>query len=191
MDNGDLSESQKQTKYSFTGIAFAFTSLVFYLLISCGPCSRSADKSHDSISGDNGSTNGATTTSPDTAYGPILTDTTATAGPDRGGTKSNPGPGGDPYENMHRLFLDAPEAGIIRERVNDVMSRYGKRITPTSLRDFTRLLMELRNESGDVVSEMDILRHMFEKGKPRNTLEEQARSSVSALMEERIIQDTL
>lgn len=84
----------------------------------------------------------------------------------------------DPYEIMEVAFEDSPEAAKIRPLLESVMNSYNLPITDENRLKVASMLVSLRKESVLGITEMEILKHIYQYGIKSISLPEQAAISV-------------
>lgn len=89
----------------------------------------------------------------------------------------------NPYEIMAVAFEGFPEKNSISAMMEPVMDRHKIEKTDKNRTDFADMLLRLRKGSALGVTEMDILKHMYQKGSGSNTLVQQAALSATYLEE--------
>jgi hypothetical protein len=87
----------------------------------------------------------------------------------------------DPYEMMHHAFIGTPEIEDFKPMLDDVMERYKMPITDENALKVGNMLVALRKDSKVGVTEMDILKHIYQKGSANISLAEQAGISAAEL----------
>ncbi len=85
----------------------------------------------------------------------------------------------DAYTMMETAFEGSPRKSEIQPMMQKVMEMYGYQETEDNLQKFGSVLVTLRKESILGVTEMDILKHIYQFGNPNITFPEQA--AISAL----------
>jgi len=78
------------------------------------------------------------------------------------------------YELMETAFEDYPNESEIKPMMEDVMKTYKMQVTDENLQKVASMLINLRKESKVGVTEMEILKHMYQNGSATNTLPDQA-----------------
>lgn len=89
----------------------------------------------------------------------------------------------DPYEVIHIAFEGFPDKEVVQPMMEAVMKRYNMTITNDNILKVGNMLVVLKQESKVGVTEMDILKHIYQKGSASITLPEQAGIS-SVLLEQ-------
>ncbi len=89
----------------------------------------------------------------------------------------------DPYEVIHVAFEGFPDKEVVQPMMEAVMKRYNMTITNDNILKVGNMLVVLKKESVVGVTEMDILKHIYQKGSSSITLPEQAGIS-SVLLEQ-------
>lgn len=93
-----------------------------------------------------------------------------------------PAPAGpDAYEIMEGVFIGEPEKEKVQPLIETVMQRYGMTINNENLTRVANMLFALRKESKVGVTEMDILKHIYQKGSAAISLPDQAGLSATTL----------
>jgi hypothetical protein len=78
------------------------------------------------------------------------------------------------YEIMETAFEDFPSESEIKPMMEDVMKTYNMQVTEENLLKVANMLVVLRKESKIGVTEMDILKHIYQNASTSNSLPEQA-----------------
>lgn len=78
------------------------------------------------------------------------------------------------YEMMETAFEGYPSKSEIQPMIEAVMKRYDMTVTDESLQRVGNMLVVLRKESKVGVTEMEILKHIYQNGSTTNTLPDQA-----------------
>lgn len=78
------------------------------------------------------------------------------------------------YEMMENAFEGYPRESEIKPMMEDVMKTHNMRVTEENLQKFGSVLIGLRKESKVGVTEMEILKRMYQKGSNNNTMPDQA-----------------
>ena len=86
------------------------------------------------------------------------------------------------YEMMETAFEGFPSESEIKPMMEDVMKTYNMQVTEENLLKVANMLVVLRKESKVGVTEMEILKHMYQNGSSSISLAEQAAIS-SVLLE--------
>ena len=89
----------------------------------------------------------------------------------------------DPYEVIHIAFEGFPDKEEVQPMLEAVMKRYNMTVTNDNILKVGNMLVVLKKESKVGVTEMDILKHIYQKGSSSITLPEQAGIS-SVLLEQ-------
>lgn len=89
----------------------------------------------------------------------------------------------DPYEVIHIAFEGFPDKEEVQPMLEAVMRRYDMPVTNDNILKVGNMLVVLRKESKVGVTEMEILKHIYQKGSSSITLPEQAGIS-SVLLEQ-------
>ncbi len=89
--------------------------------------------------------------------------------------------GKDPYEVIHIAFEGFPDKEVVQPMMEAVMKRYNMTITNDNILKVGNMLVVLKQESKVGVTEMDILKHIYQKGSASVTLPEQAGISSTIL----------
>jgi len=89
----------------------------------------------------------------------------------------------DPYEVIHIAFEGFPDKEEVQPMLEAVMKRYGMTVTNDNIIKVGNMLVTLRQDSKVGVTEMEILKHIYQKGSSSITLPEQAGVS-SVLLEQ-------
>jgi hypothetical protein len=92
-----------------------------------------------------------------------------------------PTDGKDAYEIMHVAFVGSPDIESIRPMLESVMETYGFIKTDDNRLKIGNMLVTLRQSSAVGVTEMDILKHIYQYGSNAITLPEQAGLSATLL----------
>jgi len=87
----------------------------------------------------------------------------------------------DPYYIMSVAFVGRPKEDVIKPLMEAVMKRYQLSINRDNLLKCASALVSLRKESTIGVTEMQILKHMYQKGVSKTTFPKQAALSASIL----------
>lgn len=80
----------------------------------------------------------------------------------------------DPYQVMHIAFEGMPEKEDIQPMMEDVMRQYGMPINNENLLKVANMLLVLRKQSKLGVTEMEILKHIYQHGDISMALSDQA-----------------
>lgn len=86
----------------------------------------------------------------------------------------------DPYEVIHIAFEGFPDKEVVQPMLEEVMKRYNMAITNDNILKVGNMLIVLQKESKVGVTEMEILKHIYQKGSSSITLPEQA--AISSLL---------
>jgi Skp family chaperone for outer membrane proteins len=78
------------------------------------------------------------------------------------------------YEMMETAFEDFPSESKIKPMMEDVMKTYNMQVTEENLQKVASMLIGLRKESKVGVTEMEILKHIYQNGSTTNSLPDQA-----------------
>lgn len=70
----------------------------------------------------------------------------------------------DAYEKIHIAFEGMPEIDKVKPLLETTMSRYNIIINNENVLKCANVLVALKNDSKVGVTEMDILKHMYQKG---------------------------
>jgi hypothetical protein len=89
--------------------------------------------------------------------------------------------GKDPYEVMHVVFEGSPEIEKIKPMFEAVMETYNFPKTDDNRLKIANMLVTLKQSSAVGVTEMDILKHIYQHGSDKITLPEQAGLSATLL----------
>lgn len=89
----------------------------------------------------------------------------------------------DPYEVIHIAFEGFPDKEDVQPMLEAVMKRYNMTVTNDNIIKVGNMLVTLRQDSKVGVTEMEILKHIYQKGSSSLTLPEQAGIS-SVLLEQ-------
>lgn len=89
----------------------------------------------------------------------------------------------DPYEVIHIAFEGFPDKEDVQPMLEVVMKRYDMTVTNDNIIKVGNMLVTLRQDSKVGVTEMEILKHIYQKGSSSLTLPEQAGIS-SVLLEQ-------
>jgi len=89
----------------------------------------------------------------------------------------------DAYEVMETVFEGRPEKKIVQPLMEAVLRRYYVQITNENVMKAANTLYVLKKESKVGVTEMEILRHMYQKGIKGRTFDVQAAYSYTYLEE--------
>ncbi len=87
----------------------------------------------------------------------------------------------DPYEIMHVAFEGSPEIEKIKPMLESVMETYSFDKTDDNRLKIGNMLVTLRQSSAVGVTEMEILKHIYQHGSDKITLPEQAGISATLL----------
>jgi len=87
----------------------------------------------------------------------------------------------DPYEVIHIAFEGFPDKEEVQPIMEAVIKRYNMTITNDNILKVGNMLVVLKKESKVGVTEMDILKHIYQKGSASVTLPEQAGISSTIL----------
>jgi hypothetical protein len=85
------------------------------------------------------------------------------------------------YEMMETVFIGKPRKSTIQPLIEAVMKRHGLTVTEQNLIGVSSALVSLRKESAVGVTEMDILKHMYQKGNSKNDMVTQMGTSAAIL----------
>ena len=85
------------------------------------------------------------------------------------------------YEMISDAFEDAPAQHEIKPLLENVMDKYHYSKTEDHKLGVANMLVELRKSSAVGVTEMEILKHMYQEGDSRNTIDKQAALSATIL----------
>ena len=89
----------------------------------------------------------------------------------------------DPYEVIHIAFEGFPDKEDVQPMLEAVMKRYNMTVTNDNIIKVGNMLVTLKQDSKVGVTEMEILKHIYQKGSSSITLPEQAGIS-SVLLEQ-------
>lgn len=146
-------------------------SFAFALYISCSGNPTKSSSATVTPESDNTTTTSATTSSSTTSNS-----TYASSVSSNGSSISEK----DPYEVMHVAFEDSPEIDKIKPLLEAVMATYGFDKTDDNRLRVANMLVTLRKKSAAGVTEMELLKHIYQHGSNRLSLPEQAAlSSIS------------
>lgn len=87
----------------------------------------------------------------------------------------------DPYEMMHIAFEGSPEISTIKPMIESIMDRYNMSKTNDNILKVGNMLVSLRQSSAVGVTEMELLKHIYQHGSDQITLGEQAGISATLL----------
>ncbi len=87
----------------------------------------------------------------------------------------------DPYELMHLAFEGSPEVSEIKPMLEAVMDKYNFPKTNDNRLKVGNMLVALRQASTVGVTEMEILKHIYQEGSNQISLPDQAGLSVTLL----------
>lgn len=87
----------------------------------------------------------------------------------------------DPYEMMHVAFEDSPEIDKIKPLIEAVMDNYTLPKTNENKLKVGSMLVSLRKASAVGVTEMEILKHIYQHGSNQISLPDQAAISMNYL----------
>ena len=82
-------------------------------------------------------------------------------------------PEDDPYFKLHVVFVGMPEEDEIKPMMEAVMTTHNFTVNDENIIKFGSMLLTLRKNSKVGVTEMDILKHMYQNGSALNTIGEQ------------------
>lgn len=80
----------------------------------------------------------------------------------------------DAYEVIEGVFEGSPSKSQVQPMIEAVMNRYGMTITNEHTMNVANMLFVLKKESKVGVTEMEILKHIYQHGSSSVTLPEQA-----------------
>ncbi|MEE1884381.1 hypothetical protein [Pedobacter flavus] len=80
----------------------------------------------------------------------------------------------DGYHLLHVAFQNEPEAESIKKFVDPILKRHGHDIDFDNINRLGSMMIGIRKRSAVGVTEMDVLKHMYQNGSSNNTLIEQA-----------------
>lgn len=86
-----------------------------------------------------------------------------------------------PYEIMSVAFEGSPRESEIKPMLEAVMDKYNFTVTDENCLKVGNMLVELRKMSAVGVTEMDILKHMYQNGSDDVTIDQQAAVSATIL----------
>lgn len=78
------------------------------------------------------------------------------------------------YEMMEVAFDGYPSTNDIKPMMESVMKTYNMQVTEENLQKVASMLVSLRKESKVGVTEMEILKHIYQNGSTTNSLPDQA-----------------
>jgi hypothetical protein len=87
----------------------------------------------------------------------------------------------DPYEIMHIAFEGSPEVDKIKPLIEAVMNNYQLPLTNENKLKVGSMLVSLRKASAVGVTEMEILKHIYQHGSNKISLPDQAGISATLL----------
>lgn len=87
----------------------------------------------------------------------------------------------DPYELMHLAFVGSPEVSEIKPMLDAVMDKYNFPKTNDNRLKVGNMLVALRKASPVGVTEMEILKHIYQEGSNQISLPDQAGISATLL----------
>lgn len=85
------------------------------------------------------------------------------------------------YEMMHTVFEGTPEIEEFKPMLDEVMTNYGYEINEKNLNSVGSALLELKKASKVGVTEMEILKHIYQKGTTEISFADQAGISAASL----------
>ena len=85
------------------------------------------------------------------------------------------------YEKTQTAFENSPRKSEVKPIMEDVMETYNLEITDENIEKTASMLITLRKDSKVGVTEMDILKHMYQNGSKNNSLTDQAAISFTYL----------
>jgi hypothetical protein len=85
------------------------------------------------------------------------------------------------YGMMHTAFEGNPEIEEFKPMLDDVMTTYGYEINEKNLNAVGSALLELKKASKVGVTEMEILKHIYQKGTDKISFADQAGLSAATL----------
>lgn len=85
------------------------------------------------------------------------------------------------YEMMTAVFIGHPSISKIKPLMEGVMEKYKLPNTEENRKKVSSMLVALRERSAVGVTEMEILKHMYQKGNPNIKITEQAGISFTIL----------
>lgn len=88
----------------------------------------------------------------------------------------------DPYEMMHSVFVGNPEISEIRPLVEGVLKKYSLPATDEYRLKVGSMLVTLRKHNEGKITEMELLKHIFQHGSNRISLPDQAGLSATILL---------
>lgn len=87
----------------------------------------------------------------------------------------------DPYEMMSAVFVGKPKKSAIQPMLEDVMKRYKLEVNRENLIRVASVLLDMRKASKIGVTEMEILKHMYQRGAKNTNFPNQAAVSATYL----------
>lgn len=87
----------------------------------------------------------------------------------------------DPYEIMHVVFEGSPDASSVKKMMEPVIIRYNMPQNDDTRLKIANMLLGLRKQSAVGVTEMDLLKHIYQHGYDKVTLAQQAGISATIL----------
>lgn len=90
--------------------------------------------------------------------------------------------GADPYEMMHSVFIGNPEISEIKPLVEGVLKKYTLPATDEYRLKVGSMLVSLRKYNEGKITEMELLKHIYQYGSNRISFPDQAGLSATILL---------
>lgn len=90
--------------------------------------------------------------------------------------------GADPYELMNSVFIGNPEISEIKPLVEGVLKKYSLSATDEYRLKVGSMLVSLRKHNEGKITEMELLKHIYQHGSNRISLPDQAGFSATILL---------
>jgi hypothetical protein len=87
----------------------------------------------------------------------------------------------DPYQIIDSVFEGYPDKSQVQPMLEAVMKRYNFPVTNDNILTAGNVLYDLKRASRVGITEMEIVRHMYQQGSAEGSMFEQARISAAAL----------